>query len=145
MRKVLLVLLCGAQLAAQQPAQTGPQAMDQVLRGLDAKRDAYASVANQIWSFAELGYQEEKSSSLLQSELRAAGFTVKAGVADIPTAFVATWGSGKPVIGIVGEFDALPGLSQAAEPERHAIEAEGPGHGCGHHLFGTASTAAAKA
>ena len=66
-------------------------------------------------------------------------------MAEIPTAFTAEWGSGKPVIGIVGEFDALPGLSQAAEPERHAIEAEGPGHGCGHHLFGTASTAAAIA
>jgi len=145
MRKVLLVLLCGAQLTAQQPAQTGTQAMDQVLRGLDAKRDAYASVANQIWSFAELGYQEEKSSSLLQSELRAAGFTVKAGVADIPTAFVATWGSGEPVIGIVGEFDALPGLSQKALPHREAVVDGGPGHGCGHHLFGAASTAAAIA
>jgi len=146
MRTVVLALMLGSGLSAQAPSvQTGTQAMDQVLRALDAKRDAYAGVANQIWSFAELGYQEEKSSALLQSELRAAGFTVKSGVADIPTAFVATWGSGKPVIGIVGEFDALPGLSQKALPHREAVLDGGPGHGCGHHLFGTASTAAAIA
>jgi aminobenzoyl-glutamate utilization protein B len=119
--------------------------MDQILRALDAKRDAYAGVANQIWSFAEVGYQEEKSTALLQSQLRSAGFTVKTGVADIPTAFVASWGSGRPIIGIVGEFDALPGLSQKAVPQRDAVQEGQPGHGCGHHLFGTASTAAAIA
>ena len=91
------------------------------------RRAAYGDVAMQIWSFAEVGYQETKSSALLQEQLKAAGFTVKAGVAEIPTAFAATWGSGKPVIGIVGEFDALPGLSQAAEPERKPLDAEGPG------------------
>jgi len=116
-----------------------------VLASIDSKAKAYGDVALQIWSFAEVGYQEQKSSALLQEQLRAAGFTVKAGVAEIPTAFTAEWGSGQPVIGIVGEFDALPGLSQAAEPERHALEPEGAGHGCGHHLFGTASTAAAIA
>jgi len=116
-----------------------------VLASIDARARGYGDVALQIWKFAEVGYQEQKSSALLQEQLRNAGFTVKAGVAEIPTAFTAEWGSGKPVIGIVGEFDALPGLSQAAEPERHALEAEGPGHGCGHHLFGTASTAAAIA
>lgn len=116
-----------------------------VLESIDRRAQAYGDVAMQIWGFAEVGYQEEKSSALLQEQLRAAGFTVKAGVAEIPTAFTAEWGSGTPVIGIIGEFDALPGLSQAAEPERHALIAEGPGHGCGHHLFGTASTAAAIA
>src|SRR5213596_594033 len=124
---------------------SGSQAMDQVLRSLDAKRDIYADVAKQIWSFAEVGYQEEKSSALLQSQLRSAGFDVKSGVAQIPTAFVASYGSGRPIIGIVGEFDALPGLSQKAVPQRDAIKAGDPGHGCGHHLFGTASTAAAIA
>ena len=145
MRTVLIGVILATTLNAQQTAQNGTQAMDQVLRALDAKRDAYAGIANQIWSFAELGFQEEKSSALLQSELRAAGFTVKSGVADIPTAFVASWGSGKPIIGIVGEFDALPGLSQKAVPQREAVQEGGPGHGCGHHLFGTASTAAAIA
>ncbi|MGH7677014.1 MAG: amidohydrolase [Gemmatimonadaceae bacterium] len=140
-----LLLIASAANAQGRAVQTGSEAMDQVLRGLDGKRDTYASIANQIWSFAELGYQEEKSSALLQSELRAAGFTVRAGVADIPTAFVASWGSGHPVIGIVGEFDALPGLSQKALPHREAVRENGAGHGCGHHLFGTASTAAAIA
>jgi aminobenzoyl-glutamate utilization protein B len=123
------------------------QATDQnaVLASIDQKAQAYAKVAMQIWSFAEVGYQETKSSALLQDQLKAAGFTVNAGVAEIPTAFTATWGSGKPVIGIIGEFDALPGLSQAAAPDRKPLVTDGPGHGCGHHLFGTASTAAAIA
>jgi aminobenzoyl-glutamate utilization protein B len=129
--------------ANAQVTQSGRSVLDGVLRQIDDKKDNYARIANQIWSLAELGYQETKSSALLQSELAAAGFTVKAGVADIPTAFVATWGSGKPVIAIVGEFDALPGLSQAAVPTRQPIATSGAGHACGHHLFGTASTAAA--
>jgi aminobenzoyl-glutamate utilization protein B len=112
---------------------------------IDAKAAAYNDVAMKIWSFAEVGYQETRSSALLQEQLEDAGFTVTAGVAEIPTAFVATWGTGKPVIGIVGEFDALPGLSQAATPDRKPIVDNGPGHGCGHHLFGTASMAAAIA
>jgi aminobenzoyl-glutamate utilization protein B len=116
-----------------------------VLAALDARAQHYTDVAMQIWSFAEVGYQETRSSALLQEQLKAAGFAVQAGVAEIPTAFVATWGSGQPVIGIVGEFDALPGLSQAASPARKPLVDNGPGHGCGHHLFGTASTAAAIA
>ncbi|MCA1584064.1 MAG: amidohydrolase [Acidobacteria bacterium] len=116
-----------------------------VLASIDAKTKAYGDVAMRIWSFAEVGYQETQSSALLQEQLKAAGFEVKAGVAEIPTAFVASWGSGQPVIGIVGEFDALPGLSQAASPERKPLVENGAGHGCGHHLFGTASTAAAIA
>ena len=116
-----------------------------VLASIDSKAQQYGEVALKIWSFAEVGYQEQRSSALLQEQLRNAGFTVRAGVADIPTAFTAEWGSGSPIIGIVGEFDALPGLSQAAEPERHVLQEEGAGHGCGHHLFGTASTAAAIA
>jgi aminobenzoyl-glutamate utilization protein B len=116
-----------------------------VLASIDTRARHYGDVAMQIWGFAEVGYQERKSSALLQEQLRSAGFTVNAGVAEIPTAFTAEWGSGKPVIAIIGEFDALPGLSQAAEPERRALQLEGAGHGCGHHLFGTASTAAAIA
>jgi aminobenzoyl-glutamate utilization protein B len=116
-----------------------------VLAALDARAAGYAGIAKQIWGFAEVGYQETRSSALLQEQLRAAGFTVEAGVAEIPTAFVATWGSGKPVIAIIGEFDALPGLSQDAVPVRKILVDGGPGHGCGHHLFGTAATAAAIA
>ncbi|MEW6323294.1 MAG: amidohydrolase [Acidobacteriota bacterium] len=116
-----------------------------VLASIDAKAGAYGQVALKIWEFAEVGYQETRSSALLQDQLRAAGFDIKAGVAEIPTAFVATWGSGSPVIGIIGEFDALPGLSQAATPNRSPVVENGSGHGCGHHLFGTAATAAAIA
>ncbi len=116
-----------------------------MLTTLDAGAAHYADVAKQIWGFAEVGYMEAKSSALLQSELRTAGFTVTAGIAGEPTAFVAEFGSGKPVIAILGEYDALPGLSQAATPERNPLVSGGPGHGCGHHLFGTASTAAAIA
>jgi len=102
----------------------------------------YKGIALQIWDYAEVGYKEVKSSALLQKTLSAAGFTVKAGVADIPTAFVATYGSGSPVIGILAEFDALPGLAQQAVPEKASIEGKNAGHACGHHLFGTASVAA---
>jgi aminobenzoyl-glutamate utilization protein B len=117
-----------------------------VVQGIDAKRESYAGIARQIWAFAEVGYQETKSSALLQQQLRAAGFQVTAGVAGIPTAFVATFGTGRPVIGIVGEFDALPGLSQEAQTAmRHAIEENAPGHGCGHNLLGTGALAAAVA
>jgi aminobenzoyl-glutamate utilization protein B len=140
-----LLALLAAGIANAQGAQTGSQAMDQVIRSLDAKRDAYAGVAQQIWSFAEVGFQEERSSALLQTQLRNAGFSVKNGAADLPTAFVASFGSGKPVIAIVGEFDALPGLSQKAVPTKDAVKPGDPGHGCGHHLFGTASAAAAIA
>ncbi len=140
-----LVAVILAWAAVTTPLQGQGMDTKAVLASIDSKGKAYGDVALEIWGFAEVGYQEQKSSALLQEQLRNAGFTVRAGLADIPTAFTAEWGSGKPVIGIVGEFDALPGLSQAAEPERRALAAEGPGHGCGHHLFGTASTAAAIA
>src|SRR5688572_33101958 len=143
MRSLVILLAATVPLGAQSAkpaANTAP-----VLAGLDAAASHYATIAKQIWTFAEVGYMEEKSSALLQSELRGAGFTVKAGVVGEPTAFVAEYGSGKPVIAILGEFDALPGLSQDAVPERKPLRAGGPGHGCGHHLFGTASAAAAIA
>lgn len=116
-----------------------------ILTSLDARAAHYGEIAKKIWDFAEVGYMETKSTALLQSELRAAGFTVTAGVAGEPTAFIAEYGSGKPVIAVLGEFDALPGLSQAASPVRQPLIAGGPGHGCGHHLFGTASVASAIA
>jgi len=119
-----------------------PLSKDRLAASIDDRFAHYANVAQQIWSFAEVGYQERQSSALLQNELRAAGFRVQAGVAGIPTAFVAEYGSGKPVIGILAEFDALPGLSQNVATERSPIEGKYAGHACGHHLFGTASTAA---
>ncbi|MGB3587273.1 MAG: amidohydrolase [Tunicatimonas sp.] len=116
-----------------------------VLAGLDEKQEQYAEVAHQIWNYAELGYQEEQSSQLLQKTLSDAGFSVEAGVADIPTAFVASYGSGEPVIALLAEFDALPGMSQTAVPKQEIKEEGKGGHACGHHLFGTGSVAAAIA
>ncbi|MFN8580458.1 MAG: amidohydrolase [Gemmatimonadaceae bacterium] len=145
--RVVAVLALTSSSVFAQGKGTKPKAdpAGPVLAALDSKSAHYADVAKRIWGFAEVGYQEFKSSALLRSELAAAGFRVDSGVAGIPTAFTATYGSGKPVIGIVGEFDALPGLSQDALPEKHILIDGAAGHGCGHHLFGTASTAAAIA
>ena len=101
--------------------------------------------ADAIWHFAELGYRESESSAQLANYLEKAGFEVTRGVADIPTAFVASAGSGGPHIGILAEFDALPGLSQDAVAIRSPVIVDAPGHACGHHLFGAASAAAAIA
>ncbi len=117
-------------------------AQDEVLKKLDSKAEFYGDIAKQIWNNPELGYLETNSSALLQKTLSDAGFKVTAGVADIPTAFVAEYGSGKPVIGIMAEFDALPGVSQKAVPFRDPVVVDGAGHACGHHLFGAASVAA---
>ncbi|GMN11811.1 M20 family metallopeptidase [Croceitalea sp. MTPC9] len=115
-----------------------------ILSELDTRSEKYASIAQEIWGLAEMGYQETKSSSLLQKTLKDEGFKIETGVANIPTAFIAEYGSGYPVIAILGEFDALPGLSQKAIPEKVSNGATA-GHACGHHLFGTASSAAAIA
>lgn len=112
---------------------------------LGAQRTDFEEVALSIWEWAEVGYQEERSSGLLQKQLAAAGFEVEAGIAGMPTAFVAEWGSGGPVVGILAEFDALPGISQTAAPRAEEREGVGAGHACGHHLFGTASVAAGLA
>jgi aminobenzoyl-glutamate utilization protein B len=141
-------LLAAAALAA---SGAGPADgdKDKGKAGLDAgaraKADASWATALQIWDWAEVGYKETRSSARLAATLREAGFQVEAGVAGIPTAFTATIGSGKPVIALLGEYDALPGLSQEAVPERKARAGASAGHGCGHHLFGTAAMAACLA
>ena len=112
---------------------------EMLLKQMDARAAHYGDVSRQIWEFAEVGYKENKSAELLKAELRQAGFTVQENVAEIPTAFTATWGQGKPVIAVLGEYDALPGLSQEAAPERKPIVEGAPGHGCGHNLLGAAS------
>ncbi len=109
------------------------------------RTQASVTLADQIWQLAELGYQESRSSEALQDYLRDAGFAVTPGVADIPTAFVAAYGKGGPTIGILAEFDALPGLSQSAVPYREPRIPDAPGHACGHHLFGSASATAGVA
>jgi len=102
-------------------------------------------ISDRVWEFAELGLIEFKSSALLADELEKHGFRVERGIAGMPTAFVATSGEGKPVIGIMGEYDALPGLSQKKVPWKEPLEPGKPGHGCGHNIHGTSGMAAATA
>ncbi len=116
---------------------------DATLRSMDAQAKRYKDLSRRIWDMPELGYKETQSAALLEAELRGAGFRVQDAVAQIPTAFIAEWGRGKPVIAILGEYDALPGLSQDAVPERKPLLDGGPGHGCGHNLLGTAALFAA--
>lgn len=118
-----------------------------VLQYIDDNASLYGEVAQQIWDWAEVGYLETKSSNLLQQQLVTAGFEVSNGVAGIPTAFVATWrsGNGGPTVGILAEYDALPGITQNRNPLRDVIDHKAAGHACGHHLFGTGSVAAAIA
>jgi aminobenzoyl-glutamate utilization protein B len=115
------------------------------LAWLDANADTLKRVNRAIWTYAETGLAETKSARELTDLLRANGFAIEAGVSGMPTAFVASYGSGLPIIGILAEYDALPGLSQDAVPERKERTGAAAGHGCGHSVFGTASTAAAIA
>ena len=139
LRSCLFVLLGTCALTVSSAATA---ADDPLLRFVESRRAIDRSVALEIWNWAEVGYQEEQTSARLQKELRDAGFSIRAGVADMPTAFVAEYGSGKPVIAILAEMDALPGVSQAAVPERSPLRGRISGHACGHHLFGTGSTSA---
>ena len=107
-------------------------------------KNRFSEIALEIWDHAEMGYQEIKSSNLLAAELEKEGFKITRNVAGIPTAFIAEYGSSGPIIGILGEFDALPGLAQSTSPFKEVINnGTGAGHACGHHLFGAASAWAA--
>jgi len=112
---------------------------------IEKNKSRIIEISDKIWEFAELGLIEFKSSALLADELEKHGFNVERGVARMPTAFVATWGEAKPVIGIMGEYDALPGLSQKKVPWKEPAESGKPGHGCGHNIHGTSGMAAAIA
>ena len=119
---------------------------DAVINSIDVHKEKFENIAINIWNYAELGYQEKQSSNLLAQSLKDEGFVIKKGVADIPSAFIAEFNNGGPVIGILGEFDALPGLAQSTSPFKEVIDNEtGAGHACGHHLFGAASAWAAVA
>jgi aminobenzoyl-glutamate utilization protein B len=143
MRKYFTVVL--SMILGLAFGQSSPnKAHENAIKEINQKEKLYGTLSKQIWNYAEVGYQEVKSSALLQEQLRKEGFKVQSGVSEIPTAFVATFGEGKPVIGILGEFDALPGLSQDSIPVKKAIGGIA-GHACGHHLFGVGSMASAIA
>ncbi|RJS83954.1 amidohydrolase [Candidatus Bathyarchaeota archaeon] len=112
---------------------------------IDSNRDRIVKISDEIWRFAELGLLEHKSSSLLISELEKHGFRVEREVASMPTAFIASYGNSKPVIAVLGEYDALPGLSQKKIPRKEPVEPGKPGHGCGHNIYGASGVAAAIA
>lgn len=139
----LLTMQAQKKLKATLPLMNPAEALKtEAAQGIQLKYDDYKKIALQIWDYAEVGYKEVKSSALHQQVLKENNFTIEAGVAEMPTAFVASYGTGKPVIAILAEFDALPGLSQEASAEKKAIPGKDAGHACGHHLFGTASVAA---
>src|SRR5678816_488422 len=138
MKRLVLLLVLGLPLSGQ-------TSKPDVFKRVDATKSTYDAIALKIWEYAEIGYQEVKSSALLQEQLKKEGFTVQSGVAAIPTAFVASYGSGKPVIGILAEYDALPGVSQEAVPEKKERPGVKAGHACGHNLFGAASVQSAVA
>ncbi len=138
-------LLAAAWLAASTAGGDARAEAGDPAAWLDGYAPRAAEIARQLWEWAELGYLETRSAKLLADELAGAGFRVERGVAGIPTAFLASRGRGKPVVALLAELDALPGLSQAALPRREPVTPGGAGHACGHHLFGAGSTAAALA
>ncbi len=116
-----------------------------LLNSIEEKTLELTSLSDKIWEAAEVAFREDKSAEYLIEYAEANGLTIERGLAGMPTAFTASYGKGKPVIGIIGEFDALPGLSQTTAPYRDELIEGGAGHGCGHNLFGTASLGAAIA
>jgi aminobenzoyl-glutamate utilization protein B len=145
----LFLALPGLAAPAKAPARSAPlkasPSKEAAVASVDRHRPELVNLANQVWEFAETALKEKRSSKVLADYAESQGFKVERGVAGMPTAFVASYGEGKPVIAILGEYDALPGISQKAQPTKEPLEAGAPGHGCGHNLFGAASLGAAVA
>lgn len=144
MKKVCLLILClSMSLSFAQSKMTSTK--KDIIASVEKHKENLIKISDDIWALAETAFEENQSAKILADYAEAQGFTVQRGVAEMPTAFVATYGSGKPVISVLGEFDALPGLSQKAEPSKNPLEAGKPGHGCGHNMFGAGSLGAAIA
>lgn len=140
---LILVLISNYSTSQKQsPKPTFDALKMETITYLENRLNQDSQTAKQIWNFAEVGYKEYKSSALHIKHLEENGFTIEKGVADIPTAFVASFGSGKPVIAILAEYDALPGINQSESTLRQQIEGKSAGHACGHNIFGTASVSA---
>lgn len=138
---LLTLLLLTFSVSAQKMSKNKKAAIASV----EKHKAELIKISDAIWAAAETAFEESESSKILANYAEKNGLTVERGVADIPTAFTATYGSGKPVISILGEFDALPGISQKAQPEKEPYEEGAAGHGCGHNMFGTSSLGAAIA
>ncbi len=136
-------VLCAAVLGPATAAPLGAGDKAEIIKMVDADAPQIGDAALKIWGFAELGYMETKSTALLQKQLTDAGFTVTTGIAGEPTAFLASFKNGPgPVVALLAEFDALPGLANEALPEHKPIAGQAAGHGCGHNIFGAASVGA---
>jgi aminobenzoyl-glutamate utilization protein B len=116
-----------------------------LLKWLDENMIRFIQMSDQIWEKPEIGWEEVFASGLLANYLESEGFSIMRNPAGMRTAFIAEWGTGKPILAFIGEYDALPGLSQVNEPVKKAVVEGGSGHGCGHHILGVASVAAAAA
>ncbi len=140
---LLPLLLC---LPLLLPAQSSKQLKQQAIDKTESMKSQIVEMSSELWKYSEIALRETKSANLLIEHLKQANFEIESGVADMPTAFVATFGSGSPVIGILAEFDALPGVGNEAVPERKSRQdGTTAGHGCGHNLFGAASVGGAIA
>lgn len=139
---VLFALIAFPALAADVPHQSKKR---QAIAVIDRARPELEALSDSVWGLAETALREKQSAELLASFAAAHGFTVRRSVGELPTAFVAEFGSGRPILGVIGEYDALPGVSQKAESRPEARVAGGAGHGCGHNLLGTGSMGAALA
>ncbi|NND33143.1 MAG: amidohydrolase [Saprospiraceae bacterium] len=122
-----------------------PPPKEKAIGSIEKHKDKLIELSDQIWAFAETALREKKSAAVLADYAEDQGFRLQRGVAGMPTAFIAEYGSGKPIIGVLGEFDALPGISQKALPVKEPLEEGAAGHGCGHNLFGAGSLGAAIA
>lgn len=120
-------------------------AEENALKYLEDNTNLLISMAKNIWDHPEIGLQENRSSKLISDKLKAGGFRLKKGVAQMQTAFVASWGEGRPIVGVLGEYDALPGLSQKVSPKEEPVNEGAAGHGCGHNLLGIGSLGAVLA
>jgi aminobenzoyl-glutamate utilization protein B len=148
LKSVGLAALVAACLCVAPVARAGGadvKKKEAAVAAIEKRKADLVRLADQVWAYAETALREHKSAKLLADYAEQQGFTVTRGVAGMPTAFVASYGSGAPVIGIMGEYDALPGISQKAEPTKAPLAEGAPGHGCGHNLFGAASLGAAIA
>ena len=141
---LLCLTLLSCSVAAQKKLKVNNNKQS-VIANVENNYKQLTELSDKIWSYEEIAFQETQSAAALAEYARNAGFRVKTGVGEIPTALVAEYGSGKPIIGILGEFDALPGLSQKTVPVKEPLNHGAAGHGCGHNLFGVASLGAAVA
>ena len=120
-------------------------AEETIIQHINQQDEKLPYIAKEIWDHPQIALEEEFAAALLAKELEADGFSIDWGAGGMPTAFVASWGAGKPIVGILGEYDALPGLSQNVSTTKEPLEVGGPGHGCGHNLYGTACMGAVMA